>query len=74
MSGAKPGKGVGEHLRVVIKAARKQGWLVEVTRKSHLKFTPPDPTMELVICSGTPSDRFAFRNALTQLKRNGLEV
>jgi len=34
-------------------------------------FVPPDPTKEIVIGSGTPSDWRARRNLLAQLKRQG---
>lgn len=57
-----------------IKLATNQNWKVEATRKGHLRFTPPDPDKEQVICSGTPSDTRAHNNALAQLRRNGLVI
>ena len=63
-----------KHLADIIKLAIAQGWRVEITRKSHLRFTPADTTQKQVICSGTPSDRRALDNALGQLKRSGLQM
>lgn len=59
-------------MKDLVKAAKKQGWRVEPTRGGHIRFTPPWKHMQQIICSSTPSDRHAVRNALSQLRRNGL--
>lgn len=59
-------------MKDLMKAAKKQGWRVEPTRSGHIRFTPPWKDKQQIICSSTPSDRNALRNALSQLKRNGL--
>jgi hypothetical protein len=59
-------------LRDLEQAARAQGWKVDRTAKGHPRFTPPDPTMEIVIGSGTPSDVRSLRNLLARLRRAGL--
>jgi len=59
------------NLRDIEKAAKEQGWEVGRTKKGHPRFVPPDPTKEIVIGSGTPSDWRALKNLLAQLKRQG---
>lgn len=59
-------------LRKIAAQARAQGWQVELTRKSHVKFVPPKG--ELVFSSGTPSDRRAQLNLVSRLRRQGLEL
>lgn len=59
-------------LRKIAAQAREQGWQVEMTRKSHIKFVPPQG--ELVYSSGTPSDRRAQLNLVSRLRRQGLEL
>lgn len=54
------------------KTAKAQGWLVEKTSKNQNKFTPPDKTKEIVIASGTPSDRNALKIITKMLVRSGL--
>lgn len=58
-------------IRKIEKAAREQGWEVGRTKKGHLKFVPPDPSKNIVIGSGAPSDQRAIRNLLAELKRQG---
>jgi predicted RNA binding protein YcfA (HicA-like mRNA interferase family) len=58
-------------LREIEKAAKEQGWGVGRTQKGHLKFVPPDRTKNIVIGSGTPSDRRSIKNLLAELKRQG---
>lgn len=54
------------------KLAEAQGWRVESTKGSHMKFTPPDKTKAPVIMAGTSCSRVGHRNALAALKRSGL--
>jgi hypothetical protein len=42
--------------REIRKAAREQGWRVELTSKNHWRFVPPDPSQPMVYTGGTPSD------------------
>lgn len=56
----------------VCAAAIAQGWEVSLTRGSHIRLTPADKTMPMVITSGTPGDIRAGRNFLAQAKRSGL--
>jgi hypothetical protein len=53
------------------RAAREQGWQTGRTRKGHRRWVPPDPSMPIVIGSGTPGDHRAMRNFLAQLRRSG---
>ena len=59
-------------LRELEKAAREQGWKVDRTRRGHPRFIPADPSRQIVVGSGTPSDRRSLNNLLADLKRNGL--
>ncbi len=58
-------------LREIEDAARAQGFIVGRTTKGHPKFTPPDPTKEIVIGSGTPSDQRSIKNLVARLRRQG---
>jgi predicted RNA binding protein YcfA (HicA-like mRNA interferase family) len=58
-------------LKDIEQAARQQGWRVDRTKKGHPRFTPPDPTKQIVIGSGTPSDHRSLQNMLSQLRRQG---
>jgi len=57
--------------RNLIKAARKQGWRVTLSKNGHLKFVPPDPEAPIVHAGGTPSDVRATRNLIADLRRTG---
>jgi len=54
--------------------AEEQGWTVEITSKSHLRFLPPDKTKPQVFMSGETCSHAGFRNGLSQLRRAGLVV
>jgi len=54
------------------KAARGQGWVVQATKKGHVRLVPPNKDMPIVIGSGTPGDHRAVKNLLAQAKRSGL--
>lgn len=60
-------------LRVIERTARKQGWIVELTRSGHIKFVPPDPGTPALVTAGTPSDRRGLRNLRADLRRRGLQ-
>lgn len=55
--------GIPKDVKQLKRLAEEQGWVVEVTSKSHLRFLPPDT------CSHA-----GFRNGIAQLKRAGLVV
>lgn len=57
----------------LVKEAAKQGWAVERGRKGQLKLIPPDPTRQIVVIHGTPSDHRAFKNAVALMRRQGLD-
>jgi predicted RNA binding protein YcfA (HicA-like mRNA interferase family) len=63
-----------KHLRKIIKAAKKQGWQVDRTKNSHLRFIPPDKTKRAVYTGGTPSDNRALQNLIKDLMREGLKL
>ena len=50
----------------------RQGWTVEQGRKGQTKLIPPDPTKQIVFIHGTPSDHRAMKNAIAELRRQGL--
>jgi predicted RNA binding protein YcfA (HicA-like mRNA interferase family) len=53
----------------LMRKAKKQGWRVEVTRKSHIKFL--SPFGGIVIASGTPSEHRGLLNLKSRLKARG---
>jgi hypothetical protein len=59
------------NLRDIEDAARAQGFIVSRTKQGHPKFIPPDPSKEIVVFSGTPSDRRSIKNGLARLRRQG---
>lgn len=58
------------NFRDVVKEAERQGFVV-TAKKKHIEFKPPDPRMDLVISSKTPSDHRAILNLIAQLRRSG---
>jgi len=63
-----------KHLRKIIKTAKEQGWLVEKTKNSHVRFCPPDKSRRAVYTGSTPSDKRAFTNLIKDLERQGLRL
>ena len=61
------------HRKDIIRAAKKQGFVVQRTKKGHLQFIPPDKTKPIVVASGTPSDHRELQNLLSRLRRSGLK-
>ena len=57
----------------LVKLAESQAWQVKRTKRSW-KLYPPDPDKEIVILPLTPSDHRWWNNAVTQLKRSGLDI
>ncbi len=56
----------------LVKEAVRQGWTVEFARRG-LKLVPPDPTKQIVFVHSTPSDRRAIKNAIAEMRRQGLQ-
>lgn len=63
---------VSKDLRVVARIARRHGWTIETTKRSHIRFT--SPAGRTVFAAGTPSDRRGLRNLISDLRRAGLDV
>lgn len=61
-------------LKDLRRAAEQQGWTVEASKGGHWKFIPPDKTKPMVVLPGTSVSRCGMRNALSALRRSGLEL
>lgn len=61
---------MGKELKKLIKAAEKQGWRVQPTKKGHVKFYSPDGK-HIVTAAGTSGGGRSGANLLAQLKRYG---
>jgi hypothetical protein len=59
-------------LRDILRAARRQGWTIEKTKKG-LRFVPPDPTKEAVQWHHTPSDVRAIWHFVALMRRSGFQ-
>lgn len=59
-------------MRKLIRKAKRRGWAVTLTGKSHLKWQPPEGAF--VITPSTPSDGRAAMNMLAELRRHGLDL
>ena len=58
----------------IVKAAKQQSWVVEITSSGHWKFVPLDKKYSIHICSGTPGKPKIFINRLVrELKQKGLQ-
>jgi hypothetical protein len=60
-------------LKDIRKELKRQGWSEEQRSSGHWRFTPPDPTRQLVHYSGSPSDWRSIRNLVGELRRQGFE-
>ncbi len=56
--------------RPLAQRALAQGWTIEKTSKSHLRWQAP--TGEVVFTASTPSDRRVVMNVRSDLRRRGL--
>jgi predicted RNA binding protein YcfA (HicA-like mRNA interferase family) len=61
-----------KEIQELIKVAEDQGWRVERSNGGHFKWLAPNGKM--VITSATPSDKRAFANIQTDLRRYGLII
>lgn len=57
----------------VVREAARQGWTVEFGRRGQLKLIPPDPASKIVIIHRSPSDHRALKNAIAEMRRQGLQ-
>jgi hypothetical protein len=85
-SGGSKRVGADKETERVVKAARSQGWTVEVTRGNHLKWTPPAPDKpeeELTaeerealapVISGLTAVSVALPKLKSKLRRKGLNI
>jgi len=60
-----------EKIEELAKAAVRQGWRVERSRKGTWIFLPPDRAVAPATYAATPSDWRAMRNFQADLKRKG---
>ena len=58
-------------IKQLSRKAQKQGWTVSLTGGSHLKWT--SPRGEKVFSSYTPSDDFALKKIIRDLKKRGYD-
>jgi hypothetical protein len=58
----------------LFRAAKKQGWTIERTRKGHVKLCPPEIKYPCVVTSGTTSDVRSVRNLMSNLRQSGLNI
>lgn len=65
---------IPRELRKASRAARKQGWRIELTRNGHLRWVPPHRHREIVYTPCTPSEYRSIRNALSALRLSGLRL
>lgn len=61
-----------KELQQVIKVAQKQGWVIELTKKCHYKWTAPNGAF--FYSSSTPSDSRALARLKQDLRHKGLDV
>lgn len=59
-------------MRRLVKAARAEGWTVEPTKGSHVRFVSPRGMQ--VIASGSVSDQRGIKNLRADLRRAGLKL
>lgn len=57
----------------LVRAAEEQGWTVKATKSGWMLF-PPDKSKPGVLIHKTPSDHRWYRNAVTRLRRSGLDI
>lgn len=72
---------VPRDLRGVVKAAEAQGWVLDFTKRGHLRLSPPRGKADAqgnllspVVFAGTSSDWRGNRNGIAALRRAGVKV
>ena len=61
-----------KELKKLLRKLEDQGWRIEPTRKGT-KALPPDTSKSVVMIHHTPSDRRAWSNMLSALRRSGFQ-
>jgi len=61
-----------KEMKVLVRAAEREGWLVKRTKRGHYQWLPPQG--RVIVTAGTPSDHRALRNIKSDLRREGLCV
>lgn len=64
-------RGIPKEMKEIARHATRCGWVIEVRRNNHLKWTAPDGS-SVYFSSGTPSDFRAIRNVRRDLMARGL--
>ncbi|HYP23269.1 MAG TPA: hypothetical protein VEV43_06830 [Actinomycetota bacterium] len=64
---------MGSDWNKLLKEAERQGWTIEPGRKGQSKLVPPDPAKQIVFVHSTPSDHRALKNAVAEMRRQGLQ-
>lgn len=62
-----------KEVRKLISLAEEQGWRVELKKGGHYRLYSPDGKT-IVTAGSTPSDRRAYQNIKSDLKRGGLKL
>ena len=52
--------------------AKSQGWSIELAKGGHFKWVSPSGAVVFTSC--TPSDKRAFKNIQSDLRRYGLDI
>jgi predicted RNA binding protein YcfA (HicA-like mRNA interferase family) len=60
-------------IRKLIKAAELAGWTVKKTSGNHLKFVPPDISLEVIIVASTPGSQNEYRRKKERLTKMGVK-
>lgn len=63
--------GANKEIEQLARRARKQGWTVEITKKNHLKFTPPNGGRP--IFGGLTTCSTGVKKFSSSLRKAGLE-
>ena len=64
-----------KQLKDILKLAREQGWRVEQSRRSsHYILLPPQKDRGRVVLPLSPSDPRSVKNAISLLRKAGLQI
>jgi predicted RNA binding protein YcfA (HicA-like mRNA interferase family) len=58
-------------MQQLARKAEKQGWVIEISKGTHMKWT--SPAGEKVFSSYSPSDHRAIQNTIRELRKKGYE-
>jgi len=65
--------GIPKSIKALAKLAQAQGWRIEPTNKGHAKWFPPHDG-DIIVTSGTASDRYAINQHLRLMKKAGFKL